>query len=122
MKTIPASEVLNQLHPETTVVSLRCMAGEPCREITIEELKMLVDVGHVVGLVGGRGRLRQIRLAVPPDEAFRDIGETRARTHDAMHCDSSVTVVRSGPNVSKHYKQHHLAHCHAWPRQPESKP
>jgi hypothetical protein len=90
------------------------MGGEPCREIGITELIALAAEGHVVGLVGGRGRLRQIRLTVPPDQAFRGLGETRARVKDLFHSDANDTVRRSDPAIPKIHKEHHKQHCYAW--------
>jgi hypothetical protein len=102
------------LHPSATRVSLRRMDGEACREIGIAELKALAAEGHVVGLVGGRGRLRQIRPMVPPDQAFRDLGETRARVKDLFHSDANDTVRRSDSAIPKIHKAHHKQHCDAW--------
>ena len=113
MHTIASSEVVNHIHPEAITVSLRQMNGDPCREIGIEELKALAANEHVIGL-GRRGKLLQIRLTVAPDQAFRELGETRIRVQDALHSEANITTIKESIPNSPKITQHHKAHCGAW--------
>src|ERR1019366_5613176 len=91
---LTASELLARIHPDATSVSVRAREGGPFREVSIEELRCLVDRAFVVGICRGK-KLRQIRLTVPPDVASRELCETRRRLRDALHSDASQTTARS---------------------------
>jgi len=113
MRAIAAAEILKQLHPDATAVSLRQMNGEACREISVADLKRLVAAGMVAcAIIRGH---RQFRLTVPTDQAFRALGESSAKVKDLFHSDASVTVMRSAAGIPRIYKQHHPARCSAWP-------
>jgi hypothetical protein len=117
MREISGNEAIKLLHPEVITVSLRKSDGDGCGEIGIEALKSLAADEYVIGLVGGRGRLCQIRLTVSPDRAFRSLGETSASVKDALHTDANITVVRSEKTLPRDasHKKHHKEHCFAWP-------
>jgi hypothetical protein len=110
---IPASEILKHIHPDAVHISLRTPSGNECQEITVEDLKALIASEHVEGIIR-RGKLHEIRLTVPPDVAFRELGETRAKIKDQLHCDANVTVIRSADTLPGFRKQHHRGHCLAW--------
>ena len=73
---VPSSKVLAYIHPAATSIQLCDQIGNPCREITIEELKALVAA------VRGR-KMRRVELTVPPNVAFRQLGETGARVKES---------------------------------------
>jgi hypothetical protein len=110
---IAASQLLQHIHPDAVVVSLRQSDGGPCREISVEALRTLIACDYVIGFARGR-KLRQIRLTVPPDVAFRELGETRKRVKSLFNSDANTTVQRSLPCLPKHIKKHHRQHCMAW--------
>lgn len=116
MKSITAEEIVLLVHPDATFVSLREMDGTPCRPVTVEELKALAANGHVAGLVTGRGKLRQIRLTVPPNKAFDALGETGARIKGLQNSDASITTKEEElPNLPMPITQHHKQRCASWP-------
>lgn len=109
-----ASEILSHIHPDVTCKTIRGTDGSPCAEISIEHLKILIANDHVIG--HGRGRkLREIWLTVPPDVAFRGLGETSAKVKDAIHSDASIAIQRSLETIPKCHKKHHMGRCLSWP-------
>jgi hypothetical protein len=110
---LTASELVARIHPDATSVSVRSRDGGPFREISIEELRCLVDRAFVVGICRGK-KLRQIRLTVPPDVASRELCETRRRLRDALHSDASQTTARSLDSLPTFRKRHHRGRCLAW--------
>jgi hypothetical protein len=104
---ISASELLSYIDPQASRVSIRTQSGDKCREISLEDLKVMIAAGHVVGLARKGHKLREIRLTVPPDVAFREVGETRAKVKDQLHSDASLTTCRSDNAVAKHIRKHH---------------
>jgi hypothetical protein len=115
MKAISASEIVRLLDPEATVVSIRLESGEPFGEFSVDQLKALTEAGYVVGVATGRGKLRQIRLTVPPTQATRVIGDTGTRIKDIRNSDASKTTVKEPIKDLAPIIQHHKQHCEAWP-------
>ena len=118
---VPSSKVLAYVHPDAVSIDVYTPSGAPCRQITIEELKALVAAEYVVAVVRGR-KMRRVELTVPPDIAFRQLGETRAKVKDQLHSDANVTTQRSAPTLPSFHKRHHTAHCNAWNRYREPLP
>lgn len=107
---IPTSEIHRYIHPDATCVSIRQDDGSPCREISLENLKVLIARGYVIGIPRGR-KLKEIRLTVGPDVAFRELGETRQRVKDCVHTDANRTTLRADEGKARHQRKHNNAVC-----------
>jgi hypothetical protein len=81
--TIPAHMIAEYLSPSMTTVSVRDSNGSACFQADLVQLEALIAAGTIVGKVRGK-RLRYVQLLVPPDVAFRALGENagRATTFD----------------------------------------
>lgn len=81
--TIPAHMIAEYVSPSMTTVSVRDANGSACFEADLIQLEALIAAGTIVGKVRGK-RLRYVQLLVPPDVAFRALGEHggRAATFD----------------------------------------
>ena len=60
--------------PSMTTVSVRDSKGAACFQADLIQLEALIAARTVVGVVRGK-RLRYVQLLVPPDVAFRALGE-----------------------------------------------
>ena len=76
--TIPAHMIAEYLSSSMTTVSVRDANGSACFEADLIQLDALIAAGTIVGKVRGK-RLRYAQLLVPPDKAFRALGEHRGR-------------------------------------------
>ena len=111
---ISSSQIPQYLPPDQLSFSVLTMGGSGFREVSTEEVSVLISSGHLRAVVRGR-RLHKLYLTVPPDVAGRSMGETRHKVKDSLHTDANTTVLRSMPHLPRHVKRHHLAHCFAWP-------
>lgn len=109
---IPADQILKHIHPDATHVSVRTVDGSPCREFSIEELKVLIAAGAVIGIVRGN-TFRKIKLTVSTDKAFRELGESQQQVKDALHSDANKTTLRDG-SAWRGRRKHNNALCLGW--------
>jgi hypothetical protein len=109
---IPADQILKHIHPDATHVSVRTVDGSPCREFSIEELKVLIAAGAVIGIVRGN-TFRKIKLTVSTDKAFRELGESQQQVKDALHSDANRTTLRDG-SAWRGRRKHNNALCLGW--------
>jgi len=66
--------IAEYLDPSMATVSVRDPNGPACFQADVMQLEALVAANTVVGIVRGK-RLRHVQLLVPPDVAFRALGE-----------------------------------------------
>jgi hypothetical protein len=66
--------IAEYLDPSMTTVSVRDSNGAACFQADLIQLEALIAAGTIVGIVRGK-RLRYVQLLVPPDVAFRALGE-----------------------------------------------
>jgi hypothetical protein len=113
---IPASKLLDHIHPDAPFVTIRTQDGTYCFEVSYEDLRALVAAEYVCGISRSRGKLREIRLTVPRDVAFREVGETHAKVRDQLHCDANRTTERSESTLPKsRSKLKHHRRTRQWP-------
>jgi hypothetical protein len=72
--TVPPHRIADYMHDDVHRISLRTSSGAPCCEIDRDQLVALVATKTVVGVPRGK-RLLYVQLTVPPDVAFRGLGE-----------------------------------------------
>jgi hypothetical protein len=66
--------IAEYLDPSMTTVSVRDSSGAACFQADLMQLQALIAANTIVGVVRGK-RLRYVQLLVPPDVAFRALGE-----------------------------------------------
>ncbi len=71
--------IAEYLDPSMTTVSVRDSNGAACFEADLVQVQALIAANTIVGVVRGK-RLRYIQLLVPPDVAFRALGEHSGAT------------------------------------------
>ena len=76
--------IAEYLDPSMTTVSVRDSNGAACFEADLMQLQALIAANTVVGVVRGK-RLRYVQLLVPPDVAFRALGERSGATAKLDH-------------------------------------
>jgi len=72
--TLPARKIAEYLHPSVITVSVRDASGAACFQADRTQIEALIAANTVVGVARGK-RLRYVQLLVPPDVAFRALGE-----------------------------------------------
>lgn len=76
--------IADYLDPSMTTVSVRDANGAACFQADLMQLQALIAANTVVGVVRGK-RLRYVQLLVPPDVAFRALGERSGATAKLDH-------------------------------------
>jgi hypothetical protein len=109
--TINAASILRAVSSsDETVFSLLLENSQPCKQIGIEELKMLATAGHVCAKWRG-GRIRSVQLVVPSSVAFAEVRKT---VRSAFTSQASQTTERASQTLPSYVRRHHPAHCSAW--------
>lgn len=70
--------IAEYIDPSTPTVGVRDANGGACFQADLVQLEALIAAETIVGKVRGK-RLRYVQLLVPPDVAFRALGERRGR-------------------------------------------
>jgi hypothetical protein len=89
--------IAEYLDPSMTTVSVRDSNGAACFQADLMQLQALIAASTVVGVVRGK-RLRYVQLLVPPDVAFRALGE---RSRAAAKLDRWRFTYRENVGTSK---------------------
>jgi hypothetical protein len=76
--------IAEYMDPSMTAVSVRDSNGAACFHADLMQLQALIAANTVVGVVRGK-RLRYVQLLVPPDVAFRALGERSGATAKLDH-------------------------------------
>ncbi len=76
--------IAEYVDPSMTTVSVRDSNGAACFQADLMQLQALIAANTVVGVVRGK-RLRYVQLLVPPDVAFRALGERSGATAKLDH-------------------------------------
>lgn len=72
--TVPPHRIVDYVHTDLRMISVRTSSGSPCCEVDRAQLEALIDGRSIVGVTRGR-KLLYVMLVVPPDLAFRALGE-----------------------------------------------
>lgn len=108
---IPARLIPSYVAVDAVQVSLRSQSGAPCAPVSIEDLGALIAASLVCGVVRGR-RLKYVQLLVPPDVAWRHLGESRRKVKTLLHSEANDTFYRRPiPEAQARIYVHHARRC-----------
>lgn len=114
--TINAASILRTLPlADEAVFSLLLEDGQPCKQVGIEELKILATAGHVCAKWRG-GRIRYVQLVVAADVAFAEVRQIARRALGGSTSAANQTTQRASESLPGFVKRHHAAHCTAFAR------